>query len=119
VNGRPAGRSASEIAVTIHPMLRLRVGIEKAKRRRWLGVFVVLLLAILVVFVVIHDAEHALEDAAAVCLVLAVIFSTLVMSPPLQRLATRNAGALRGRAPPAKAVAAITPVRPNPVPLRL
>jgi hypothetical protein len=43
----------------------------------WLGLFVVLLLAILVVFVVIHDAEHVLEDAAAVCLALAMIFSTL------------------------------------------
>jgi hypothetical protein len=111
--------TASGIAVTIHAMLRLRVGIEKALRRRWLGLVVVLLLAILVAFVVIHDAGHALEDAAVACLALAVIFSTLVVFPPLTRPATRNAGALRGRAPPAKAVAAITPVRPKPVPLRL
>jgi hypothetical protein len=105
--------------VTIHPMLRLRVGIEEARRRRWLGLFVVLLLAILVVFVVIHDTEHALEDAAALCLALAVTFSTLVISPSLTRLAPRNARGLRRRAPPAEAVAVITSVRPKPVPLRL
>jgi hypothetical protein len=100
-------------------MLRLRVGIEKAVRRRWLGLLVVLLLAILVVFVVIHDAEHALEDAAAACLALAVIFSTLVVFPPRTRLAPRNVGGLRGRAPPTPAAAAVTSGGRKPVPLRL
>jgi hypothetical protein len=100
-------------------MLRLRVGIEEARRRRWLGLFVVLLLATLVVFVIIHDAEHALEDAAALCLALAVTFSTLVTSPSPTRLAPRNARDLRRRAPPAEAVAVITSLRPKPVPLRL
>jgi hypothetical protein len=100
-------------------MLRLRVGIERALRRRWLGLFVVLLLAILVVFVIIHDAEHALEDAAALCFAVAVMFRTLVASPQLAQLRTRNAGGLRGRAPPAEPISAVTPVRPKPVPLRL
>jgi hypothetical protein len=99
-------------------MLRVRRGIETALRRRWLGLFVVLLLAIVVVFVLVHDAEHALDGAAAVCLALAVVFSTLVLAAVATRLGRILVG-LRGRAPPALFGVAVATTPTKPVPLRL
>jgi drug/metabolite transporter (DMT)-like permease len=62
-------------------VLRLRVALERASRRRWLAVLIILLLVFVVAFVVGHDAEHAVGDAAAACLALAIVLTSVARLP--------------------------------------
>ena len=82
-------------------MLRLRATIERARRRRWLGLLIIVLLALLVVFVLIHDSDHALEGAAAACISLVAIFTTLIVCFR-RRFVSKKLLASPSRAPPAR-----------------
>ena len=80
-------------------VLRLRTQIERARRHRWLGIFVVALLALLIVFVLIHDAEHALDGMVAICVALTFAAGALVIRPR-QRLLSGRPSVHHGRSPP-------------------
>jgi uncharacterized membrane protein len=101
-------------------MLRLRHAIERASRRRWLGILVVLFIALLLVLLVFHTLEHGVEDALLTCLAVAS-FVTLVVAAagllPRTRQMTRMV-----RGPPAQPAAVAAPryrAPPGSFPLRL
>ena len=88
-------------------MLRLRHAIERASKRRWLGILVVLLIAFLLVMLVFHTLEHGLEEGSFLTCFAVLVFLTvtLVLEPLRLR---RGIGVLSGRSPPSRAVAAAT-----------
>jgi hypothetical protein len=101
-------------------VLRLRAALERGQRRRWIGVLIIVLLALLIAFVLVHDAEHALDGAAAACIALVAAFTTLVFARRPQAFIERSLQPTRGRAPPS----ALRPIDDRPrrltlVPLRL
>ena len=85
--------------ITMWSVLRLRTEIERACRHRWLGIFVVALLALLIVFVLIHDAEHALDGMMAICVALTFAAGALVIQPR-QRLLSGRPSLHHDRGPP-------------------
>ena len=57
-------------------MLRLRHAIERASRRRWLGLLVVLCLALMLVLLIFHTLEHRLLGEAVVTCLAVVLAAT-------------------------------------------
>jgi hypothetical protein len=104
-------------------VLRLRHAIERASRRRWLGILVVLFLAVLLVLLVFHTLEHGLEEGTLLTCFAVLAFVTVSLA--LEQLLVRRAlvvPMLRG--PPRAAVAAAVAARARlpagaPPPLRL
>jgi TRAP-type C4-dicarboxylate transport system permease large subunit len=89
-------------------MLRLRHAIERASKRRWLGLLVVLFLALLLVLVVFHTIEHGVEDGTFLTCFAVIVFLTVTFA--LERLKLRRLVlAPSGRAPPSVAVAVAAP----------
>jgi hypothetical protein len=85
-------------AVSIRPVLRLRAALEQASRRRWLAVFIALLLVLLLALSIGHDAEHAVGEAA-VSLVRVVVLTTVARLPTRPGF-SRGVGSRSERAPP-------------------
>ena len=103
-------------------MLRLRHAIERASRHRWLGLLVVLCLALLLLLLVLHTLEEhgGLEQSALTCVVVMIVAALrlLFASPAIgQRL---HAAPRRG---PPQLVVSWEPLRgghaPGSTPLRL
>lgn len=119
---RPGSASlpASEFAARVVRVLRLRHAIERASRRRWLGILVVLFIALLLVLLVFHTLEHGVEDTFLTCLaVVAFVMLWVAIVGALSR-PSQMAQMLRG--PPARLGAVAGPrYRPPPgsSPLRL
>jgi len=99
-------------------VLRLRTAIERARQRRFLGLLLVLLIAAVMLFGVLHDAEHALEDAGFACVAVGVVWVAFaarrVRRPPAQTLVARPAPRPPRTSPPRVAFIADR----KPVPLR-
>jgi Na+/citrate or Na+/malate symporter len=101
-------------------MLRLRHAIERASRRRWLGILVVLFIALLLVLLVFHTLEHGVEDALLTCLAV-VAFVTFVVAA-IGSLSPTKQMAKMVRGPPGRFAAVVARrYRPPPgsLPLRL
>lgn len=80
-------------------MIRLRRTIERARRHRWLGLLVLILLAFLLALLVFHSAADSAElTAELACFAVAVLFvvALLVARPPSSLQPQR----LRSRGPP-------------------
>ncbi|MBA2332959.1 MAG: hypothetical protein H0V94_09245 [Actinobacteria bacterium] len=85
-------------------MLRIRYAVERASSHRWLGLAVMLLVAVLLVLLMLHFAEHLMLDAAAlICVLVAVVFTLLVSRSPATGWGQRRVGPVFGRAPPVRA----------------
>jgi hypothetical protein len=86
-------------------VLRLRHAIERASRRRWLGILVVLFLALLLVLLVFHTLEHGLEEGTLLTCFAVLVFLTasLALEPFLGR---RMLVSPMLRGPPGTAMAA-------------
>jgi protein-S-isoprenylcysteine O-methyltransferase Ste14 len=66
-------------------VLRLRLAIERGTRRRWIGIVIVLLLAILLVLVVLHTLQHMLHGSVIyVCFVVG-LFAAMMLKRRLDR----------------------------------
>jgi hypothetical protein len=101
-------------------VLRLRHAIERASRRRWLGILVLLFIALLLVLLVFHTLEHGIEDTLLTCLAV-VAFVTFVAAAAGLLSRTRQLAPMP-RGPPARLAAVVAPrYRPPPgsLPLRL
>jgi hypothetical protein len=110
----------SEFAARVVRVPRLRHAIERASRRRWLGILVVLFIALLLVLLVFHTLEHGVEDTLLTCLAI-VAFVTLGLTTAGSLSRTRQAAQML-RGPPARLAAVAAPrYRPPPgsSPLRL
>lgn len=83
-------------------VLRLRTEIEQARHRRWLGLLVVALLALLIVFVIIHDAEHALDGMMTICVALTFVAGVLAAQPRQHLLVSRRVSSRHDRSPPGR-----------------
>ena len=102
-------------------MLRLRHAIERASRRRWLGLLVVCCLALMLVVLILHTLDHGLlGEAVVTCLAVVLAASAFVL---VRRPAADCARRLRGpRGPPrllAVTVARTAGFRPGSDPPRL
>jgi hypothetical protein len=83
-------------------VLRLRNAIERASQNRWLGFLVVACLAVLLLFVVFHGIDHALEATAAFGCVAIVLGGAIVLLAREVRATARTPLPNR-RAPPTSA----------------
>jgi hypothetical protein len=88
-------------------VLRLRHAIERASKRRWLGILVVLFVAFLLVLLAFHTLEHGLEEGSLLTCFAVLVFLTvtLALEPPRLR---RAIAVCSGRGQPSTAVAAAT-----------
>ncbi|MGH2358187.1 MAG: hypothetical protein ACRDGJ_09275 [Candidatus Limnocylindria bacterium] len=84
-------------------MIALRNAIDRASKRRWVWLLVMLALAALLVFVALHSLEHAVETSDVLLCI--TIGSLIVLALRPERM-TRSLAVVRaGRDPPAFAVA--------------
>jgi len=106
---------------TIRALIRLRELIDRALERRWLGILVLLALALLLAFVALHTAvDEAHDSLLFACAAIAVLAVCVVSAT--QRLARTRALRSRSRRAPPSAVRFVSPflVAPAaPLPLRL
>lgn len=103
-------------------MIRLRSAIDRALGRRWLGLVIILALALLLVFVVFHttiDAAH--DETGLACLTLAAAIALLLIRPRADVSTERTPKPFRRRGPPTPFTPTAHPValRAIPPPLRL
>jgi uncharacterized membrane protein YhaH (DUF805 family) len=102
-------------------MIRLRRTIERARRHRWLGLVVLVLLVFLLALLVFHSAADSAEFAAEfACFAVAMLLvMTFFVTRPRSCLQARR---LRSRSPPRLPRVAPLPGRPQAfhvLPLRL
>lgn len=102
-------------------MIRLRELIERALRHRWLGPVVLLLLAVLLAAVLIHEGGERLADGVGeLCLALFVLAAVCVLGPAAQsRARAAAANAQPWRQAPLHSEAARAQPPPRTLPLRL
>jgi hypothetical protein len=104
-------------------MIRLRSAIEDALGHRWLGPLIILTLAVLLVFVVLHTAhDEAHHDSLAfTCAAIAVLLTSLLVFPRRRILRVGLPRPLMRRGPPTGIVCVEPLAVPSPVspPLRL
>ena len=103
-------------------MLRLSHAIERVSRRRWLGLLVVVCLALMLALLVLHTLEHGShEPTALACAVVVIAAAVAALAFRTPRKDGRQRGSLR-RGPP-RLVPVYGPVRvgypPGSIPLRL
>lgn len=103
-------------------MIRLREAIERGLRHPIAGPALLLLLAVLVVFVAMHETtETPPGDAALACAALALVVLTVVPLTVSRPVPTQPAATPQSRAPPLerRGRRAHPPRSPDVVPLRL
>lgn len=103
-------------------MIQLRSAIDRALERRWLGLLIILVLALLLVFVVFHttiDAAH--DEGGLTCLALAAAIALLLLRARAGTTTESAPKPFRRRGPPASFAPALHPVAPRATspPLRL
>ena len=103
-------------------MIRLRSAIDRALERRWLGLLIILVLALLLVFVVFHttvDAAH--DEGGLACLALAAAIVLLLVRWRVSATTESAPKPFRRRGPPPAFAPVLHPVAPcaTSPPLRL
>ena len=91
---------------------------ERARRRRVVGVLIVVLVASVLVFGIAHDAEHALDGAGLACVAVGVAWAVRMLRHLAGPAAHRPVAIPR---PGLRALSRPRPIVPrrSPVPLRL
>jgi hypothetical protein len=80
-------------------MIRLREALQRARRHRWLGPLVIILLVLLVAFIAFHEgSEKLFGSAGELCIAVAVVVVSLVRARP--QIVGRPSRAFESRAPP-------------------
>jgi hypothetical protein len=85
-------------------MIRLREVLQRARRHRWLGPLVIVLLVLLVAFVAFHEgSEKLFGSAGELCIAVALVVVSIVRARP--QIVGRPSRAFQSRAPPVPPVA--------------
>jgi hypothetical protein len=102
-------------------MIRLRSGIERALGHRWLGPLIILALAVLLVFVVLHTAMDAAHDDIGLTCVAIAVLTFLILRVRRQVIRVGMPTPFESRGPPLRLrlIAVHLVLQALPPPLRL